>query len=233
MEVGIKIYPDKLYRTNQLAKISDFIELMVSPRVNSVKKGKIKFTVHAPHERYGVNLADKRLENRNLKLMNHTIKIANRLKSKIIVVHAGLQENKHCSLDYSLKLLKKIDDPRIIIENLSYKSELNSTPEELKIFKQELGCGICFDFSHAITVAYKKGLKSYKPFIRKFLKLKPSYFHVCDGFYDGKDRHLNLGHGKYDLKFIKKCIGKKQTALEVEYKSSLQSLKQQVEFLKK
>lgn len=230
MRVGIKIFPDRLRVVNQLSKLFDFIELMATPSLSNVRKTKVPFIIHAPHFRYKFNPADKRLEKYNLKLMNHTIKIADKLKSKKIIVHAGHLRNKNCSKKNSLKFLKKINDNRIIIENLCAKDALNKTPQELKAFTKELKCGICFDFSHAITTSYNLGYKSYKSFVRRFLKLKPEYFHICDGFYDGKDRHLDIGKGNYDLDFIKQCIGKKPVTLEITSRT-LPSLKKQVELI--
>lgn len=231
MKVGIKIYPDRLYQAKDLFKVSDFVELMITPGLALPEKGNIDFTIHSPHERWGVNIADKRLEQRNWKIMNHVIKAADKLKSEIIIVHAGLLRNKSCSKEHSIKFIKKLDDSRIIIENLCVQTELTNTPEDMKHFMQEIGCGLCFDFSHAITVAHKLKLKSYKPYVKKFLKLKPRYFHICDGYYDGKDSHLDLGKGDWDISFFKECIGSKPVALEIDSRT-VKKCKEQIEFLK-
>lgn len=230
MRLGPKIFPDRMFQVPALIKFSDFIEVMATPGFNPKHKPKAKFTIHAPHDYWSFNPADSRLTTHNQKLLDHTIKVADKFKAKVIVLHAGLLKNKHCSEDNALNFLKKVKDPRIIIENQCHNHPLNDTPEKLKRFTKELGRRICFDFSHASVTAHRLKIK-HETYWNKFLKLKPKYFHVCDGFYDQKDNHLDIGKGKFNLQFIKKAIGNTQAALEVKT-HTIPSYKNQINLLK-
>lgn len=233
MQVGIKIFPDRIPVISEYSKFADFIEILASDKlkISSLKKFKIPFTVHAPHSWWNVNPADKSLEKHNLKEVKRSQKTADAVKSDIIILHPGAISNKDCSLENSLNFFKKLDDPRIIAENLSLRNDICRTPEDIRIFKEN-NINFCFDFGHAIAIA-NQNKKNYKRYIRQFIKLKPVYFHISDGHINmTKDQHMNLGDGDYDLKFFKQFINKR-VVLETDHRSSVEKYKEQVEFMKK
>ena len=110
MKIGVKIWPDRLHQLKGLSKFCDFIELMVPPSLKKVKKVDIPLTIHAPHSRFKMNPADSRLDSWNTKLMEQTIRIADQVKSKIIVLHAGELLNKSCSVKKVTSVLSKHKD---------------------------------------------------------------------------------------------------------------------------
>jgi sugar phosphate isomerase/epimerase len=231
MQVGIKIFPDRIPIIPQYAKIADFIEVMASNQLNldDLKNFSIPITIHVQHTDLGVNPADKNLEKINLKAVRLAQKAADAANSDIIILHPGDLTNKSCSLKNSLDFFKKINDPRIVTENLGMQIALCRTPEEIAVFKEN-GFDFCFDFGHAVITAwYLK--KDYKDLVKQFVKLKPAYFHICDGIVNSNKDHLNFHKGNYDLNFFKKLIGNKRVALETE-KSPVEEYKKQIDFLK-
>ncbi|MEE9525339.1 MAG: TIM barrel protein [Candidatus Woesearchaeota archaeon] len=233
MQVGIKIFPDRIPTIPEYSKFADFIEILASDklRIPSLKKFKIPFTVHTTHSWWNVNPADKRLEKHNLKEVRRAQKTADAVKSDIIILHPGWIDNKHSSVENSLNFFKKLDDPRIIAENLCNKNSVAATPEGIKLFKENK-INFCFDFGHAIAIAYQQK-KNYKRYIRQFIKLKPVYFHISDGHVKApKDQHMNLGEGNYDIKFLKQFINKR-VVLETDHRSPVAKYKEQVELMKK
>ena len=235
MDVGIKVWSSNGFEQIQkVSEICDFVEIIPIKKkhIPKLKDLQTRWNVHAKHKGVGMNLADKTLEKKNLKLMEEAIYTANELNAKVIVTHAGNLVNKNCSQEQSLKILEKINDDRIVIENLCFESSLNQTPTTIKQFTKISKKSICFDFSHAQMVAARSNI-TWEKFLNDFIKLKPVYFHICDGnMGEAKDMHLNLGKGDFDLKNFKKLIGKKPVALEVDVKSSMGEFQEQVKFLK-
>ena len=222
MQVGIKIFPDRIHKIPKYAEIADFIEIMATEELNptDLKEFSVPFVIHALHTGQGVNPADSTLEKVNLKAIKRAIEAADAANSDIIVLHAGKKLNKNCSLKNAINFFKKINDPRIIVENLSLKSELCVTLDETAYFKKAAEVEFCLDFGHVVIAALSLK-KDYKELIKQFMKLNPAYFHITDGFVDSEeDEHLNFGKGDYDLDFFKRLIGNKRVALETEKESS-------------
>ena len=66
--------------------------------------------------------------------------------------------------------------------------------------------GFCFDMNHAIKAAVSLN-RDYKEYIKEFLKLNPSYFHISDGnLANEKDEHLSIGEGNYDFGFLMQYV---------------------------
>jgi endonuclease IV len=233
MKIGVKIFPDRMPVVSEYAKFADFIEVLASKdlKLSSLKKHKIPFTIHATHSWWNVNPADPALEKHNLEQVKLAQKAADIAKSDIIILHPGWIQNKKCSIENAVNFFKKLNDPRIIAENLCKKSSVTSSVEGMKLFKENK-IDFCMDFGHAIAAAYQYK-KNYKRYIRQFMKLKPIYFHISDGKVKSPlDSHMDLGDGDYDINFLKKLINK-SVALETSHKSSIEKYKQQINFLKK
>jgi endonuclease IV len=117
---------------------------------------------------------------------------------------------------------------KMVIENkplVGWREErcLGASPEEIRSLLAATHRGFCLDFGHAIcySVAAKKDWKSV---LDEFLTLKPSMYHLCDGFYKPKDAHEHLGEGEFDLPYLTKLIDpNKNVSLETK-KNSQDSL---------
>lgn len=137
-----------------------------------------------------------------------TLELTDFFSSRFIVVHPG---QKHDLISFR-ENLEKIDDPRILIENMAgvddfgvsmFGQKLNDLIEIKKIKN------ICFDFEKAIKAAAFQRL-DYKTYIIDSLeKLGPEYFHISGGNKNSsRDEHLDLSKANFDLGFVKSKLAK-------------------------
>jgi hypothetical protein len=140
---------------------------------------------------------------KQLEIWEKTKKLADFFKSEHVVVHPGTAKN----FETFKRNLDKIDDPRIIIENMPGLDIYNQKTfgydlKELKQIKKIKE--ICFDFEKAVKSACYQKI-DYREFISQCLdKLRPLYFHISGGDLNSrKDEHLNLREANFDLKWIK------------------------------
>ncbi len=237
MNYGLKLW-SKNYNSLNSAKeliesgIFHYIELMVIPDsdISLFSKVKLPYIVHIPHEDFGLNLADKEKEEFSLKIINQSIKWADKLSAKYLILHTGFGEIKTAQ-----NFLKKINDKRILIENepkvgTNDEKMIGYAPKQVKSLAGNK-FGFCLDFGHAIKAALSQGI-DYKQYIKQFLRLNPKVFHISDGMLKtGKDEHLNIGEGEYDFKFLLSCIknnGSKLVTLETP-RNNLNSFKEDLE----
>ena len=216
--------------------VFDYIELMVIPdsEILPFQKINVPYIIHIAHEGLGLNIADKKKKEFNLKVINQSIEWANKLNAKYLILHPGFEE-----IEIAKDFLTKINDKRILIENMpkfgnDNEKMIGFTPEEIKELKKDK-FGFCLDFGHAIKAAASLK-RDYKQYIKEFLKLNPQVFHISDGMLNKEhDVHLDIGRGEYDLKFLANCIKEnksKYLTLETP-KDNLDSCKQDLENLKK
>lgn len=143
-----------------------------------------------------------------LKIWEQTLKLADFFNSKHIVVHSG----RGPTFEDFLNNLKKIDDLRILIENMPgfdmfgikmYASEI-AVLRQIKTVKE-----ICFDLEKAIKAACYWRL-DYKEYIDICLQeFKPFYFHISGGSKDSSnDEHKNLWEADFDFEWLGKKIGR-------------------------
>lgn len=184
-----------------------YIELMVIPdtEISPFQKIKVPYIIHIPHSSFGLNIADIKKEEFNLKIINQSIKWADKLSAEYLILHPGFEE-----INVAENFLKKIEDKRILIENMpkvgmNDEKMLGFTPEQIKELTSDK-FGFCLDLNHAMkaTISLKIDSKNY---IKDFLKLNPKIFHISDGnLKKEKDEHLSIGEGEYDFKFLLNCI---------------------------
>lgn len=198
-----------LYNKN----IYSYIEIFVVPGSYSDyckywKNLSIPYVVHAPHFTQGLNFANAEKFSYNKKLAFEAFKFADELKSNKIIFHPGVNGD----IKETVSQIKKIFDERIIIENKPYwganKKDIcvGNSVEEIKFVLNSLNVEFCLDISHAICSANAKNEKPLE-FIKKFIKLKPKIYHLCDGDYNSViDMHKHLKDGSFPLKEIKKLI---------------------------
>ena len=256
IKIGIGIRsnePQLIKEANELFKsgILDFVELFIIPEteVTPFKKLEMPLTIHAPHDGYGVNLADPKKLDFSVKCVNQALSAADKLEADYVVCHPGfINEN----FDYSVAMeslitaLSYFKSKRICVENLPYKGIFNSSicmcysPEDIKKVLLKLAkksIGFCLDLNHAYKAAISLK-KSPIALIDEFKDLKPAYFHLSDGSISVEhDEHLALGQGNYDLRLIKNFIQDSKTRMVVietrrQSKMSLEENIKDINFLR-
>jgi len=149
------------------------------------------------------------IKKKQLSVWNKTVELADFFNSPYIIVHPG---QNHTFKTFR-ENLKKINDKRILIENMPgldifgqpmYGQKIN---ELKKINKTN---NICFDFEKAIKAACYQNI-NYKKFIRDCItELNPFYFHISGGDKNNPvDEHKNLWESNFDFKWIKNILNKK------------------------
>jgi sugar phosphate isomerase/epimerase len=236
MILGAKIdlKPKHLKFVNQLIHIYDFIEVYFTPDAvvdhNDALATHEKWIVHAPHHQHMVNLATGSETN---KIVEKSIIFAGKLGAEYVIVHPGFlpktelqnKESYEKNLLVNLKNLRKLCEKssvQLLLENVPLIHEKNfkyidlcSTPQEMKIFLKESGCGFVLDFPHAYHASVSHKI-DYKKFILEFMKLKPKIFHLYDGRASEElDTHLAFGQGNLDIPFFVSLIGDNRVTLEI------------------
>lgn len=216
MKIGIKIFTEKDEPLlKKLLQKTDFIETMAvqGQDYSFLKNYSRKIVIHAEHQQFGVNPADSSKTEENLKSINFAVELANSLNAEKIICHPGFIANKNCSEKNAIDFFKKINDKRVIIENmhsLGYNinpiTALCTTPESTEKFLKQTGNGFCLDISHAVVAALLLKKKNYNEFITPFFKLKPLHFHFSDVSIKKILDHLALGEGNLDIESYKKLI---------------------------
>ncbi len=182
MKLGLKTYKYQKgieYFKNK----ADFIEVMAieGEDYSFLKDFSIPVVVHAQHQAFGVNNADKTKYQKNLDSINYAMKIADLTNSKKIIIHSGEMKNITCTRETAISFIKGLRDKRILIENLPNDGtetvKLCTTFEDTKEFLKKTNCGLCFDINHAILTALILN-QEYLQIIKHFLKIKPKHYHL-------------------------------------------------------
>lgn len=206
----------QMFKNNNI----DFIELYVAPEPPDQNQLQlldgVPITIHAPHENHAFNTSDLTRAAVS-RFHDEVIPLANTLNATHIVVHGGIGTSTSAFSEE----IKKISDPRLIIENMPKMSLdehvcFGHSASEIRYIHDTLGFSICFDLGHAIKSAFSQGLE-YKDFLRKILTISnATYFHLSDG--DSQtaiDNHLSLGSGNFDLGFLKELIRSQSSSQDV------------------
>jgi len=219
VKFGVKIYKKEAF-LEHFKNQSDFFEIQALQKVNYnfLKKFKQPIVIHAEHQGFGINIANKSKQAKNLKAINFARKLADKTNAKKIIVHPGLIENKNCSEEQSVKLLNKIKDKRIIVESMPLKNNrLCTTPEQTKEFLKKTKTGLCLDLNHSIIAAIRLN-KDYIKFLKQFIKLKPKHYHLGGQIIKNKEdhSHKSFKDSNIPLKKILSILPKSaQVTLEV------------------
>ena len=240
IKFGLKLWStdyDLIKEAGTLIKepLFHYIELLVIPgsEILFFQKVNVPYIIHITHEGSGLNLADDKKEEFNLKIINESIRWADKLNAKYLILHPGFGE-----IEKTKDFLTKINDKRILIENMPKvgmddEKMIGFTPEEVEELKKDK-FGFCLDLNHTIKTAVSLK-KDYKQYIKEFLRLKPLMFHISDGNLDQeKDEHLDIGKGEYDFKFLMNCVKENESkylTLETP-KDDLTSCKRDLENLR-
>jgi sugar phosphate isomerase/epimerase len=202
MKIGVKTFDNENFLEHFKDKV-DFFEIMAIQKNNYdfLKKFKNIEVIHTEHQKFGVNIADPNKYNINKKAIDFAIKIANETNAKKIILHPGTLENNNCSKEQSIKFIKNINDKRIIIENMPTKNSICISPSETKEFLKQINKKLCFDINHAIGAATLLKL-DYIKFIKDFIKLKPTHYHLGGQLIKENKTHLALKESDFDLKKV-------------------------------
>ncbi len=207
----------KLWSTNQgtikeaadLIKkdIFQYVELTPIPNTDMTPflSYEIPYVIHITTERHGLNIADKKKEDFNLNIIDNCVQWADKLNARYMILHPG-----YGSFDDAMDFLDLIEDERILIENMP---KVGLGDEKMVGYSYEqverlmsTKFGLCLDLNHAVKAAVSLKI-DYKLFIKPFLRLNPSLFHISDGSLNyEKDEHLAIGAGEYDMDFLVKCV---------------------------
>lgn len=213
IKYGIKLRTSEIKLMSSAVKlidrgIFDYVEMLINPMqldIAALLEFNVEYVVHAPHETYGVDIGSLEKRDFTLKMIDFSLKCADKLNSNLVILHAGTD-----SAENAKKLLSDYDDSRIVLENMprvgiNGEACLGYSAEAMKALTGSK-LGTCLDFGHAIKASISLKI-DYKEIVQEFLKIKPKIFHISDGnFNTEKDEHLNIGAGVYDFKYFRNCI---------------------------
>ncbi len=238
MKIGVKTFgSEKFFKFFE--DKADFFEVMATQKndYSFLKKFSLPFVIHAEHQIFGINPADISKKEQNLKSVNFAVKIADITNSKKIIVHPGVVEkgNPNCSEKNAIDFFNKINDDRILIENLFQKKNplkginLCSTSKELEIFLKKTGFEFCFDINHAI--ANQKKFNGDYGFINKFIKLNPKHYHFGGQKISEGKEHLCFEDSDINIKEILK-YPKKNAEITLETEIDIKKVEKDVEIVR-
>ncbi|MBD3252537.1 TIM barrel protein [Candidatus Pacearchaeota archaeon] len=233
MKIGVKTYNSEEFLKN-FKKTADFFEIQAieTNKYDFLKKFKKPIIIHAQHSGNGINNANKKLYDKNLKSAKFAINLANHINAKKIIFHAGIIE-KDCTEKQAIKFLKNLKDKRILIENSAgYRKVLCRFPEETKNFLEKTNKGFCFDINHAIVTANHLK-KNHINFIREFLKLKPVHFHIGGQDINAKiDQHKSFRESNINLREILSLLPE-DSEITLEVTTDIEKTKEDLNIIKK
>lgn len=187
----------------------DFIEMYFHPDKPLDEAGLkilsgIPFGVHAPHE-----LDDFIFGEAELALWHRAQTSADELKASTIVVHPGYERSIPDFATFEREL-SKIDEPRLIIENMPGMDTLGDRPfaHDLPMLRRIKALKpICFDIEKAVKAASFDGL-DYREYLQEGIRdLSPAYFHISGGQVSHlRDQHDDLWESDFDFAFIKRQL---------------------------
>ncbi len=208
MKIGVKTFDNPNFLKHFENKVN-FFEIMAVQKndYSFLKNFSLPMVIHAEHGSFGFNPADISKKKQNLKTIKFAIKVADLVNAKKIIVHPeGIEKgNKNCSIENAINFFKEINDERILIENLPNSSNpkitrLCQTSRQIKRFMKKTGTGFCFDVNH--TNELRKDIYGRYNFIKKFLKLNPSHYHLGGQKLNSYNAHLCFDDSDLDLKKI-------------------------------
>lgn len=235
MKIGVKTYSNYEFLKHFETKC-DFYEIqgIQSKDYSFIKHLKKEIVIHAEHNLFGVNFADKNKEEHNLRSIKFAQKLADIANSKKIILHPGKIENENCSVENFLYLIKKINDKRIILENLYGESSFFNDPIKIKEILQKTKLGLCLDLNHAIVSANLRK-QNYLDELKELLKLNPVHFHIGGQVMNSNtDSHISFGDKRSDINMeIILRLFPKDASMTFETTTNIKEVEYDIEFIKK
>jgi deoxyribonuclease-4 len=214
MQAGLKLWStDTDLLPEALSHISAgrfcYIELMPVPGtcIDPFQAAGIPCIIHAPGDRFGMNIADRGCRELNHELFAMAAGWADDLSAPALILHPGSGR-----MEEALRFLDETRDDRVVIENMPRRGiadepMIGATRDEIRRLRGGR-FGFCLDFNHAVKASLSLGLPS-RAFIEDLLGEMPVLFHLSDSLLtDDRDEHLPLGAGEYDLRFFRGCISR-------------------------
>lgn len=232
MKLGVKTFEDGNFLRHFKDK-ADFFEVMAIQEADYsfLKEFNLPLVIHAQHQNFNINNADKTKIKENTDSINFAISLANEYKADKIIIHPGEITDKNCSIEQAISFFKSIKDKKVLIENLlGHKTGLCATPEEIKIFLKETKTKFCFDINHAIETAVYLN-ENYIDFIKKFIELKPAHYHLGGQNIKQKKDHINFKESDIDLKKILELIPK-NAEITLEVSTDIEKTKEDLELIR-
>ena len=180
MKFGVKTFDNPSFLKHFESK-ADFFEIMAVEKNNYGFLNEFKskpMVIHSQHINFGINIADPALHQKNLSSIKFAQALADQTKAKYIILHPGDITNPSCALQTAIDFVRSLKDKRIIIENMpADKHTIGITPKDMSGFLKATKSDFCFDINHAISAALSLNKDPYE-FIKEFIKLKPSHYHL-------------------------------------------------------
>ncbi|VVB78435.1 Uncharacterised protein [uncultured archaeon] len=232
MKIGIKTYSSEKF-LEYFKENADFFEIMAieSNDYNFLKKFSQPIIIHAQHQSFNINNADKLKNKINLSSINFARKLADLANAKRIIVHPGELWYNGPSVEQSIEFIRNINDKRVIVENMPSGNELCSYPQETKGFLKQTNKGLCLDINHAIEAAIYYD-KDYIGFLKEFIKLKPAHYHLGGQKIKEGKTHLSLKESDFDLKKVLKIIPRNAN-ITLETIANLEKTQEDIDIIKK
>ena len=189
-------------------RVYDYLEIYAVPGTSDTiplwRELRIPVVIHAAHFKHGFNLALAERASDNLRIYDEMRRFADELEARHIIFHGGtfghIEETAH--------QLAGLGEGRALIENKPAITRNDgrilecrgSTPEEIRVVMQEVGCGFCLDIPHALCAANYHGIPQEK-MLRDFSTFRPSMYHLADMMDVSQliDDHTLLGRGALDF----------------------------------
>lgn len=208
LEAATELFSQGIYHYIELFTVpgsADYIELW--------QNLDIPYILHAPHSLAGFNPAIKERQDVNLGFIPELDQFREGLNPQYIIFHPGLDGHIDETIKQFCEIRKQFPaiHDLMLVENkpeigLNYEACVGSAPQEISRIKEEAKVGFCLDVGHAICAANSGGVEPYD-YIRDFIRLQPSMYHLSDGDgQSGQDSHLNYGKGNYDIAGIVQMI---------------------------
>ncbi len=209
MKFGAKIYNEKA-TAKYFENKADFLEVMALDGVDYsfLKNYSLPIVVHAMHDKWNVNPADRKRKKENDLSVGIAVELADIVGAKKIIFHPGFVPGTE---EESVSYIKDLDK-RIIVENMppvwSGRDFLCSTPDDMKRLMKKYNRRFCFDIAHAIQSAdYHR--ENFYQMIKNFVELHPEHYHlggvrIKDVMFLGG--HLSFEDSDMPLKEILKLI---------------------------
>lgn len=219
VDFGVKLWSSEAHLLEKSVELIDegvlsYVEVILNPDFPNEKpflEYRFPYVVHAPHENFGASIGDDSKREYTLERIHESIRWADRLDAKLLILHAGCG-----SADTARSTLSEINDGRLTIENMPVRGIhgekcLGYDAESMSALVND--SGLCLDFGHAVKASISLK-EDYRELVSGFLNLKPKIFHISDGDLTAEiDQHLNIGEGEYDFGFFKQCIEKNEYRL--------------------
>jgi len=237
MKIGVKSYDDEKFFEYFEDKV-DFFEVMAMQKkdYSFLRNFSLPIVIHAEHEKLGANPADISKKEQNLKSINFARKLADMTNAKKIIFHPGFIEKgkKNFSLKNAINFLNEINDDRILVENLpasrnTQKIRLCQKPRQIKRFMKKTNAKFCFDVNH--TIELRKKLNGKYNFIKKYLKLNPSHYHISGQKSAEGEIHLSFLNSNLNLKEILKYYPK-NAEITLETETNIKKVEKDIELIR-